>query len=221
MGFCFPEIVSWYQKKIGTYDKQEWEKTVEQRILSGFTHVPKKTAKLKTDLIDVDLVRGSSFTKAKPKHGIMTVIRLGCMRLLFLPFYRKWWCHQTSAKLFLGLLLLYILQVSNVCIFIYVSYCVAYSGGDQPAQPKLLTRRRGSQQALHLPVNGGSGAAPIRGGESSYNSSDDGETTGSFCPALTEGTTSAAEWIGITTNSDDCSVSSEIDEQPFASEFYS
>ncbi|BES92361.1 Male germ-cell putative homeodomain transcription factor [Nesidiocoris tenuis] len=403
--------------------------------------------------------RGSSFTKAKPKHGIMTVIRLGCMRLLFLPFYRKWWCHQTSAKLFLGLLLLYILQVSNVCIFIYVSYCVAYSGGDQPgvsgsevgipagmmillsilhsqivsprysgakdlapfstssrrkrtkrrltrtiekpisdgcssvatptelnakfpkrvrsrklsfedgcknssrrnsltcgvhekrlsliphvsdddipepdgdpveanaqadqddgfeslnsqgssedskgdsgdfpaagpqadddeigeatdpelvpvanqraspeavfrnnwleqsarraslgvarmnfeesdhkdsdsdnsskvsepltptpAQPKLLTRRRGSQQALHLPVNGGSGAAPIRGGESSYNSSDDGETTGSFCPALTEGTTSAAEWIGITTNSDDCSVSSEIDEQPFASEFYS
>lgn len=31
---------------------------MEQRILSGFTHVPKKTAKLKTDLIDVDLVRG-------------------------------------------------------------------------------------------------------------------------------------------------------------------
>jgi len=47
-----------YQKKIGTYDKQQWEKTIEQRILSGFTHVPKKNAKLKTDLIDVDLVRG-------------------------------------------------------------------------------------------------------------------------------------------------------------------
>lgn len=51
--FCFR-----YQKKIGTYDKQQWEKTIEQRILSGFTHVPKKNAKLKTDLIDVDLVRG-------------------------------------------------------------------------------------------------------------------------------------------------------------------
>lgn len=48
-----------YQKKIGTYDKQQWEKTIEQRILSGFTHVPKKNAKLKTDLIDVDLVRGN------------------------------------------------------------------------------------------------------------------------------------------------------------------
>lgn len=47
-----------YQKKISTYDKQQWEKTVEQRILSGFIHVPLKNTKLKTELIDVDLVRG-------------------------------------------------------------------------------------------------------------------------------------------------------------------
>lgn len=52
------EVVAWYQKKIGTYDKQQWEKTVEQRILSGFTHVPLKNAKLRTEYIDVDLVRG-------------------------------------------------------------------------------------------------------------------------------------------------------------------
>lgn len=69
-----------YQKKIGTYDKQQWEKTVEQRILHGLTHVLKKTAKLKTDLIDVDLVRGSSFPKAKPKHGIITVTKLAFIR---------------------------------------------------------------------------------------------------------------------------------------------
>lgn len=52
-----------YQKKIGTYDKQQWEKTVEQRILSGLTHVPMRTAKLKTELIDVDLVRGKKTLK--------------------------------------------------------------------------------------------------------------------------------------------------------------
>lgn len=56
--YLFVVLVLRYQKKIGTYDKQPWEKTVEQRILSGFTHVPKKTAKLKTELIDLDLVRG-------------------------------------------------------------------------------------------------------------------------------------------------------------------
>lgn len=49
-----------YQKKIATYDKELWEKTVEEKILySGFGGgVGLKTAKLKTDLIDVDLVRG-------------------------------------------------------------------------------------------------------------------------------------------------------------------
>lgn len=52
------EVAVWYQRKIGTYDKQLWERTVEQRILHGLTHVPRKSAKLKTELIDVDLVRG-------------------------------------------------------------------------------------------------------------------------------------------------------------------
>jgi len=47
-----------YQRKIGTYDKQQWERTVEQHILDGLTHVPMRAAKLKTELIDVDLVRG-------------------------------------------------------------------------------------------------------------------------------------------------------------------
>lgn len=47
-----------YQKKIGTYDKQQWERTIEQHILDGITHVPMRTTKLKTELIDVDLVRG-------------------------------------------------------------------------------------------------------------------------------------------------------------------
>lgn len=40
------------------YDKQQWEKTVEQRIFGGFNNVPMRTAKLKTEYIDVDLVRG-------------------------------------------------------------------------------------------------------------------------------------------------------------------
>ncbi|KAK7603175.1 hypothetical protein V9T40_003174 [Parthenolecanium corni] len=57
MGCGVQDFVTWYQKKIGTYDKQQWEKTVEQRILSGLTHVPMRNAKLKTELIDVDLVR--------------------------------------------------------------------------------------------------------------------------------------------------------------------
>lgn len=114
------ELVYWYQKKIGTYDKQQWERTIEQHILGGLTHVPMRTAKLKTELIDVDLVRGSSFPKAKPKHGLSTVACLAFQRLLFLPLYKKWWIQQTSYRIFMLFLLLYSLQAIN--IFLYYIY---------------------------------------------------------------------------------------------------
>jgi hypothetical protein len=57
--------------------------------------------------------------------------------------------------------------------------------------------------------------------ESRYNNScesKDGETlsspgTGGSCyRLLTEGITSACEWIGVTTNSEECSYSSELEE---------
>lgn len=74
----------------------------------------------------------------------------------------------------------------------------------------MLTRRRGSQQNLGVNITNLA--------ESSFNSSgdesEDGATLsspGSFCPLLTEGTTSAGEWVGVTTNSEECSYSSEID----------
>ncbi|XP_047369362.1 protein phtf isoform X5 [Vespa velutina] len=113
----FNDLVHWYQKKIGTYDKQQWEKTVEQRILGGFTNVPMKTAKLKTEFIDVDLVRGSSFPKAKPKHGLSTVACLALQRLLFLPLYKTWWSQQTSIRVFVLFLLLYSLQLINILLY--------------------------------------------------------------------------------------------------------
>lgn len=49
-----------YQKKIGSYDKQQWEKTLEQKILLSALNLPLKSTKLKKDLIDVDLVRGEN-----------------------------------------------------------------------------------------------------------------------------------------------------------------
>ncbi|XP_020815366.1 putative homeodomain transcription factor isoform X1 [Drosophila serrata] len=112
------EIVAWYQKKIGTYDKQEWEKTVEQRILDGFNNVNLKNTKLKTELIDVDLVRGSTFPKAKPKQSLLTVIRLAILRYLLLPLYAQWWVKQTSPNAFGFILVLYLTQLVNWAIYV-------------------------------------------------------------------------------------------------------
>lgn len=107
----------WYQHKIGAYDKQIWEETVEQRILHGLSHVPKKSGKLKLDYIDLDVVRGSSFPKAKPKHGLVYLSQLCVLRLVFLPFHRHWWVRQTSCGVFQLLLVLYTFQIINMVIY--------------------------------------------------------------------------------------------------------
>jgi uncharacterized membrane protein len=106
-----------YQKKIGTYDKQKWETTIEQKILYGLTHVQMKSTKPNTDFIDLDLVRGSSFSKAKPKQGFMTVTKLATLRCLFLPLYSKWWMQQTSVSIFILMFCLYISQLMNIAIY--------------------------------------------------------------------------------------------------------
>ncbi|XP_061543097.1 putative homeodomain transcription factor 1 isoform X2 [Phycodurus eques] len=49
--------ISWYQEKIGAYDQQIWEKSLEQTDLNGLDSKPRKTGHIKSDLIDVDLVR--------------------------------------------------------------------------------------------------------------------------------------------------------------------
>lgn len=62
-------------------------------------------------------IAGSSFTKTKPKHGLMTVARLAVVRLVLLPLHSHWWAGQTSYSLYSALLLLYVLQIVNMLIY--------------------------------------------------------------------------------------------------------
>ncbi|XP_037803599.1 putative homeodomain transcription factor [Penaeus monodon] len=99
--------LGWYQGRISHYDKQSWEITVEQRILQGLSYTPRKTAKLKTELIDVDLVRGSTFPKAKPQSGIWLAGLHGISRIILLPLYASWWIRETSCTGFFVVLSVY------------------------------------------------------------------------------------------------------------------
>lgn len=119
-----------YQTKIGQYDKEQWEESVEQRILNGIVQMPLKETRLKTELIDVDLVRGSSFPKLKPKQSLLTVLRLAVLRLLFLPIYARWWVQQTSRKIFACFLVLYLLKMIKWALF---SYYLHHKGIDGPS----------------------------------------------------------------------------------------
>lgn len=119
------DAVVWYQKKIGAYDQQIWEKSVEQReikfISLGLRNKPKKTGHVKPDLIDVDLVRGSAFAKAKPESPWTSLTRKGIVRVVFFPFFYKWWIQVTSRAIFFLLLALYLLQVAAAILYVSIT----------------------------------------------------------------------------------------------------
>ncbi|XP_067420635.1 protein PHTF2 isoform X1 [Emydura macquarii macquarii] len=111
------DAIVWYQKKIGAYDQQIWEKSVEQREIKGLRNKPKKTGHVKPDLIDVDLVRGSAFAKAKPESPWTSLTRKGIVRVVFFPFFFRWWLQVTSKVIFFWLFFLYLLQVAAIVLF--------------------------------------------------------------------------------------------------------
>ncbi|XP_021489896.1 protein PHTF1 isoform X6 [Meriones unguiculatus] len=112
------DAISWYQKKIGAYDQQIWEKSIEQTQIKGFKNKPKKMGHIKSDLIDVDLIRGSTFAKAKPEIPWTSLTRKGLVRVVFFPLFSSWWIQVTSLRIFVWLLLLYFMQVTAVVLYL-------------------------------------------------------------------------------------------------------
>lgn len=112
--------IAWYQEKIGAYDQQVWEKSLEKADLNGLDRKPKKTGHIKPDLIDVDLVRGSTFSKAKPESPWTSLTRKGLVRVLLFPFFFQWWIHVTSKSISSCILMLYFMQVASVVLYLEV-----------------------------------------------------------------------------------------------------
>uniref|UniRef100_A0A8C7U918 PHTF1/2 N-terminal domain-containing protein n=1 Tax=Oncorhynchus mykiss TaxID=8022 RepID=A0A8C7U918_ONCMY len=112
--------IAWYQEKIGAYDQQVWEKSLEQAELNGMDCKPKRSGHVKPDLIDVDLVRGSTFGKAKPDSPWTALTRKGLVRVLLFPFFFQWWIQVTSRSISTCILLLYFMQVAAAMLYVEV-----------------------------------------------------------------------------------------------------
>lgn len=78
----------------------------------------KKMGHIKPDLIDVDLIRGSTFAKAKPEIPWTSLTRKGLVRVVFFPLFSSWWIQVTSLRIFVWLLLLYLMQVTAVVLYL-------------------------------------------------------------------------------------------------------
>ncbi|KAF0034647.1 hypothetical protein F2P81_012405 [Scophthalmus maximus] len=106
--------------RIGAYDQQVWEKSLEKADLNGLDSKPRKTGYIKQDLIDVDLVRGSTFSKAKPESPWAALTRKGLVRVLLFPFFFQWWIQVTSKSISSCILVLYFMQVAAVVLYVEV-----------------------------------------------------------------------------------------------------
>ncbi|XP_017676841.1 PREDICTED: putative homeodomain transcription factor 1 isoform X3 [Lepidothrix coronata] len=106
--------------QIGAYDQQIWEKAVEQTQMKGFKNKPKKKGHIQPDLIDVDLISGSTFAKAKPEIPWTSLTRKGIVRVVFFPLFSQWWIQVTSQRIFTWLLVLYVMQVVAVLLYLLV-----------------------------------------------------------------------------------------------------
>ncbi|KAH0510334.1 putative homeodomain transcription factor 1 [Microtus ochrogaster] len=84
----------------------------------GFKNKPKKMGHIKPDLIDVDLIRGSTFAKAKPEIPWTSLTRKGLVRVVFFPLFSSWWIQVTSLRIFVWLLLLYLMQVTAIVLYL-------------------------------------------------------------------------------------------------------
>uniref|UniRef100_A0A674F2P3 Putative homeodomain transcription factor 1 n=1 Tax=Salmo trutta TaxID=8032 RepID=A0A674F2P3_SALTR len=113
--------IAWYQEKIGAYDQQVWEKSLEQ----GMACKPKRSGHVKPDLIDVDLVRGSTFGKAKPDSPWTALTRKGLVRVLLFPFFFQWWIQVTSRSISTCILVLYFMQVAAAMLYVEVPAAIA------------------------------------------------------------------------------------------------
>nr|XP_048682962.1 protein PHTF1 isoform X2 [Caretta caretta] len=106
--------------QIGAYDQQIWEKSIEQTEMKGFKNKPKKKGHIQPDLIDVDLIRGSTFAKAKPEIPWTSLTRKGIVRVVFFPLFSRWWIQVTSQRIFMWLLVLYLMQVIAVMLYFMI-----------------------------------------------------------------------------------------------------
>uniref|UniRef100_A0A3Q3L5E9 Putative homeodomain transcription factor 1 n=1 Tax=Mastacembelus armatus TaxID=205130 RepID=A0A3Q3L5E9_9TELE len=107
--------IAWYQEKIGAYDQQVWEKSLETADLNDLDSKPKKTGHIKPDLIDdVDM---RQWYKAKPESPWTALTRKGLVRVLLFPFFFHWWTQVTSKSISSCILVLYFMQVAAVVLY--------------------------------------------------------------------------------------------------------
>jgi len=69
--------------------------------------------------LDVDLIKGSSFTKTKPGYHWTQVTASGLLKIIFFPVFIRWWKSQISQWVWAFLTLYFVQLFGLVIYFVY------------------------------------------------------------------------------------------------------
>ena len=90
-------ILTRYEEDINLHDCQQWERQLsEDPTFAIINDVDKRKTRRKMELLDVDLVRGSTFPKSKQVYDFKSILVFSLMSVLFFPFRSTWWIRKTS-----------------------------------------------------------------------------------------------------------------------------
>ena len=90
-------ILTKYEEDINHHDCQQWDRPIfDEAVLNSIKETNRKKTRRKIELLDVDLVRGSTFPKSKTEHDLKSILLFSAMSVIFFPFRANWWIKKTS-----------------------------------------------------------------------------------------------------------------------------
>ena len=114
------DLISWYEDEICSQDRQDWESDLYDSLAQrNLRQLQAKKTKLKTELSDVDLVRGSTFPKTKSRHKFIKIVWMSLVSVFLFPLGRGWWIKNTSLFTYTSGCLVYCLMATNMWLYHY------------------------------------------------------------------------------------------------------
>ena len=113
-------LITRYEEDISYHDCQEWESHLEDVGVRKFNGLGDgKKTKVKTELIDVDLVRGSTFPKVKTRYDLKSMIWFSILAIIFFPFKSSWWIKKTNFQSYLLGNIVFCSTIFNLLLYHY------------------------------------------------------------------------------------------------------
>jgi len=107
-------IFTSYEEEITELDSQQWEQDLPST--AGFQS--DRRTRLKSEMIDVDLVRGSTFPKAKRSRGMLKVVLQSLISALLFPLQYRWWRNKSSSSVFNLGCVVYVMTLVNCWVYL-------------------------------------------------------------------------------------------------------